>query len=52
MLTQNNDDGNWGVGLIVIAAIMLLIDGGLHSGLGAIGLILGIIGFFKWFWFS
>ena len=49
---QNHEDGNWGVGLMVIAAILLVIDGGFHSGLGIVGLVFLVIGFFKWFWFS
>ena len=48
---NQQDDGNWGIGLMVITGIFLAFYG-LKDGVSAVALLLFAVGFFKWFWFS
>ena len=49
---NQKDDGNWGIGLMAIAGIILAIFGTDIAWLGIIAFLALAIGFFKWFWFS
>ena len=48
---ENNDSGNWGIGLMALSGLLLVVFG-LQGGFSAVLLIAFAIGFFKWFWFS
>ena len=52
MNQQNNNNENWGVGLMILAFLVLACGGMQIGWLGGISTIALVIGFFRWLWFE